>query len=128
MLSLRLPRPTRPLDVAPTSRLQVCPPALVEVADSGFRRWLRRLAAPGLRAVEADPLKRLLQVREEFAQALDGVGSQHAQFLQHRIRHLRSLRELWHLRAEMHLLIAQAFSESEAERRLGALNRHFPSR
>ena len=128
MLSLRRPRSTRLIDAPPTSRLQVCPPALLEPADSGFRRWLRRLAAPGTPAGQTDPLARVMRVREDFAAALDGVDSQHAQYLQHRIRHLRSLRELWHLRAEMFVLIAQALSEAEAERRMAALNRHFPVR
>lgn len=129
MLSLRLPRlMPRPLDAMPSSRLEVCPPALLDAPESGMRRWWRRLAAPGLPATTADPVQRVRAVREEFALALEGIGSQHAQYLQHRIRHMRSLRELWHLRAEMFVLIAQAFTEHEAQRRMAPLNRHFPTR
>lgn len=128
MSSLRLTRPSRSPDTASPSRSEVCPPALMAVQDSGFRRWLRRMAAPGSSATTVDPLQQVLQVREEFARTLDGIGSQHAQYLQHRIRHMRSLRELWHLRAEMFGLIAQACTESEAQRRMAPLNRHFPTR
>jgi hypothetical protein len=67
-------------------------------------------------------------VREEFARMLDGIDTQHAQFLQHTIRHKVSLRELWHLRAEMFVLIARAFTEHEAERRMAPLARHFAER
>jgi hypothetical protein len=135
MLSIRpLRRSAVPADKSlspqafqPSTRRDVCPPALVpEVADTGVRRWLRRLGAPS--AAAADPLERVLAVRDEFARALDGIDSQHAQFLQHRIRHQRSLRELWHLRAEMFVLIAQAFTEHEAERRMAPLARHFAAR
>jgi hypothetical protein len=121
----RLAADTEPYE--PTTRRDVCPPSLVpQAAGSGMRRWLRRLGAFDTTA--ADPLKRVLAVREEFALALEGIDSQHAQFLQHRIRHQRSLRELWHLRAEMFVLIAQAFTEHEAERRMAPLARHFPLR
>jgi len=110
---------------APSSRRDVCPPALLpELAATGVRRWLRRWAA----AKAADPRQRVLAVREEFARALDGIDTQHAHFLQHSIRHKASLRELWHLRAEMFVLIAQSFTEHEAERRMAPLARHFPVR
>lgn len=110
----------------PSTRRDVCPPALLPEDDdttTTVRRWLRRLGAPNAGA--RDPLQRVLAVREEFARALDGIDSQHAQFLQHRIRHQRSLRELWHLRAEMFVLIAQARTEHEAEQRMAPLARHF---
>jgi hypothetical protein len=121
-------QPLSPLGFQPSSRRDVCPPALAPEAPdtTGLRRWLRRLGAP--QASSADPLERVLAVREEFARALDGIGSQHAQFLQHRIRHQRSLRELWHLRAEMFVLIAQALTEHEAEQRMAPLARHFAAR
>jgi hypothetical protein len=70
----------------------------------------------------------VVAVREEFARTLDGIDTQHAQFLQHTIRHKGSLRELWHLRAEMFVLIAQSFTEHEAEQRMATLARHFPVR
>lgn len=121
----RLAADTEPY--SPSTRRDVCPPLLLpQEVGAGVRRWLRRLGA--FDAAATDPLKRVLAVREEFAQALDGIDSQHAQFLQHRIRHQRSLRELWHLRAEMFVLIAQAFTEHEAERRMAPLARHFPVR
>ena len=40
----------------------------------------------------------------------------------------RSLRELWHLRAEVYNAVAIQFNQYEAEQRLSRLNRHFPTR
>jgi hypothetical protein len=119
----RLAAVTQPFQ--PSTRRDVCPPALLaqEEGTTVLRRWLRRLGAPG--AAARDPLQRVLAVCEEFAHALDGIDNQHAHFLQHRIRHQRSLRELWHLRAEMFVLIAQARTEHEAEQRMAPLARHF---
>lgn len=118
----RLAGATQPFQ--PSTRRDVCPPALLaqEEGTTVLRRWLRRVGAPG---AARDPLQRVLAVREEFARALEGIDNQHAHFLQHRIRHQRSLLELWHLRAEMFVLIAQSFTEHEAEQRMAPLARHF---
>ena len=40
----------------------------------------------------------------------------------------KSMRELWHLRAEVFALVSLELSQLEADRRLAALNRHFPTR
>jgi len=129
MLSLRLSRlHFRTADAPASSRLEVCPPLAFEPAESGFRRWLRRLGAPRAAAGSQSPEQQLRTVREEFAQALNGLESQHAQYLQHKIRHIRSMRDLWHLRAEMFVLIAQGTTEQEAQQRMAPLARHFPSR
>ena len=45
-----------------------------------------------------------------------------------RIHQARSLRDLWHLRADVFRLIAIHHNQQEAEARLLALNRHFPTR
>jgi hypothetical protein len=130
MLSLLPPRPA-PRDLAPPlssrMRLEVCPPALISAPEPAFKRCLRWLAPPQSGASEASA-ERLRAVREEFALALDDIHSQHAEFLQHRIRHIRSMRELWHLRPEIYGLIATRHTQDEAERRMAALNRHFPTR
>ncbi|MED5619382.1 hypothetical protein [Ideonella sp. BN130291] len=130
MLSLLLPRPTRRDFAPPPStrmRLEVCPPALLSEPEPAYRRALRWLAPPQQPAGDTGT-QQLQTVREEFAQALDDIGSQHAEFLQHRIRHIRSMRELWHARSEMYGLIATRHTQAEAERRMAALNRHFPTR
>jgi hypothetical protein len=92
----------------------------------GWRRWLG--LAPGARRGSAGRRCPLTEAREECAAALADIGTQHAEFLQHRLLRVRSLRELWYLRSEMFGLIALHRSESEAERRMAALNRHFPTR
>ena len=45
-----------------------------------------------------------------------------------RVQEARSLRELWHVRADLYRVIAVAHSQREAEERLLLLNRHFPTR
>ena len=130
MLSLLLPHPARQVPAAPSAlhvRQDVRPPALLGEPEPALARCLRWLAARQAQAPDA-ATRRLRAVREEFALALDDIGSQHAEFLQHRIRHIRSMRELWHLRAEVFGLVATRHSQDEAQRRMAALNRHFPTR
>ncbi len=45
-----------------------------------------------------------------------------------RIEYAKSMRELWHLRAEVFALVSLELSQIEADRRLAMLNRHFPTR
>jgi len=45
-----------------------------------------------------------------------------------RINATHSLRELWHLRAEIYRLVGVAHRQSEADTRVALLNRHFPTR
>lgn len=73
-------------------------------------------------------LDTLNEVRKEFAEALLDIESQQAAFLRDRVLRCRSMRELWHLRAEIFHLVAVRYSQEEAERRLALLNRHFPTR
>lgn len=107
-------------------RLEVCPPLPFDVDEPLLRRLWRTLASHT--ASDEVARRRLKAVREEFSQALDDVGSQHADFLQQRLLHCRSMRELWHLRSELFEVVARHHSQREAERRMAALNRHFPSR
>ncbi len=134
MMSLSLLRPSRRSDIgggdgaSSRLRLEVCPPSLLdEEPEPRFSRCLQWLHTR--RPVRKDTAaQRLREAREEFALALDGIGTQHADFLQHRLRHIKSMRELWHARPEMFGLIATHFTESEAECRMTPLNRHFPTR
>ena len=48
--------------------------------------------------------------------------------LVHRVEQARSLREFWHLRADVFHLVALQHSQAEAEHRMADLNRHFPTR
>ena len=74
------------------------------------------------------PVNRLALVKLEFHSGMQGLNSDDAQRLTEQIERARSLRELWHLRSALFGLLAVAVDQSEAERRLGVLNRHFPMR
>jgi len=122
----RQPRPYRP--TAPSSlRIEVCPPSLRQAPVSSWRRLWFWLSAPAPQDA-APPLSRLPAVRDDFVRCLADVAPPQCAGLQRRIGLARSLRELWHLRAELYRVVAIAHSQSEAERRLAALNRHFPTR
>jgi hypothetical protein len=71
---------------------------------------------------------RLPAVRDDFADCLDDIGDALAETVRHQIAMANSLRELWHLRAEMYRVIALQHNQWEAERRLAGLNVHFPTR
>lgn len=70
----------------------------------------------------------LAEARQEFVIALDDIRPPDAGETLNRIRAARSLHELWYLRSEVFSLVSRHHDQAEAGRRLGALNRHFPSR
>jgi hypothetical protein len=76
----------------------------------------------------APPLDRLPAVRSEFAACLQDLPAPAVADLAGRIDHARSLRDLWHLRAEIYRAVGVHRSQAEAEVRLTQLNRHFPTR
>ena len=76
----------------------------------------------------APPLNRLPLVRQEFMAAMADLSSIDAERVRWRVQEARSLRELWHVRADLYRTVAVAHSQSEAESRLLLLNRHFPTR
>jgi hypothetical protein len=124
----------RARDAWRTNRLEVNPPALwadPEPAWQQIRRWIAQLRRNRSRCetVEAAaPGDRLGHARADFGAALADVPGNASADLQTRVRHARSLRELWHLRTELYSLVARVHMQAEAERRLGRLNAHFPSR
>ncbi|MGL6108939.1 MAG: hypothetical protein ACRC2B_02445, partial [Rubrivivax sp.] len=67
-------------------------------------------------------------VRQDFIDSLDDIRTEPAGALCTRIGQARTLRELWHLRAELYHVVALDQSQHEAERRVSRLNRHFPTR
>jgi hypothetical protein len=117
------------------NRLEVNPPALwtdPEPAWRQIRRWVAQLRRRGSSAPEtapaAAPGDRLSGARADFGAALADVPGTASADLQTRVRHARSLRELWHLRTELYSLVARVHMQAEAERRLDRLNAHFPTR
>jgi hypothetical protein len=130
MWSLRLF--TRPgyrstLSVPSSLRVEVQPPSLRHAPSSPWQRLMFWLLAPGPRDA-APPLNRLPAVRIDFMQCLSDINDQEAHGLGDRIATARSLRELWHLRADVYRLVAVHHSQFEAEERVALLNRHFPTR
>jgi hypothetical protein len=92
-----------------------------------WQRLMFWLMAPAPQEV-APPLNRLPGVRDEFLASLSDIAGDDADALRERVSHCRSLRELWHARAEVFRLVGVAHSQAEADTRLAALNRHFPAR
>jgi hypothetical protein len=92
---------------------------------SGFWRWLwdmdelpRTLApATGLR-----------KVKSEFHAAMWDLQSLRANQVRDQVETARSLRELWHLRADVFKVISVHRGQIEAQLRLDALDAHFPLR
>jgi hypothetical protein len=108
-------------------RAEVCPPSLRQAPRSAWNRLWFWLMAPG--PLQASPsLNRLPPVRQDFLDSLCGIEGEPASVLSSRIGQARSLRDLWHLRAELYNVVAVSHSQFEAERRLARLNRHFPTR
>lgn len=109
-------------------RVEVPPPSL-RCAPEGSRwqRLLFWLIAPASREA-APPLNRLPGVRNDFMAALSDIEGEDAETLRLRIGNCRSLRELWHARAELFRLVGVAHDQSEATQRLAVLNRHFLAR
>jgi hypothetical protein len=112
-------------------RVAVCPPRrvgsapwLMRLRDWLGSAWQRHPDAP----VSTGPARALDAVRQEFIDAIEDCDAPAADALLDRIHYARSLRELWHLRAEVFRLVSLHRSQAEADARLGALNRHFPTR
>lgn len=122
-------RPSTTLASPGSLKPEVCPPSLRQapVAGSAWQRFLFWLMAPAPTASAPAP-NRLPTIRTDFLATLADVDCPDTDTLRRRIEDSRSLRELWHLRAEVYRLVGVAHSEWEAEQRLTLLNRHFPTR
>lgn len=113
-------------------RLEVCPPR--SARSRGWllvlRRWLHSgWPASGVATLSGLPTAEMLErVRQEFIEALEDLPPFAADALLDRIHFARSLRELWHLRAEVFSLVSLHHDQAEADERLAWLNRHFPTR
>jgi hypothetical protein len=107
-------------------RMEVCPPSLRHAPSSAWQRLVFWLLAPAPHEA-APPIDRLPGVRGDFLATVADIDSRQADALRNRIASARSLRELWHLRSDVFQLIGQQYSQSEAERRLALLARHFPT-
>lgn len=114
---------------APSSlRIEVCPPSLRQAPEgTAWQRFMFWLLAPAPQEASPPP-NRLPAVRTEFLATLSDIPGDDAERLRRRIGDARSLRELWHLRAEIYRIVGVALSQAEAEQRVMLLNHHFPTR
>lgn len=130
MRSLRLNslwRPRSTLCTPSAFRVEVRPPSLRHAPSSLGQRLLFWLLAPAPQQA-APPINRLPGVKRDFLACLNDLDLPAAETVRTSIERARSLRELWHLRADVYSAIGRAHSEHEADRRLQSLNRHFPTR
>ena len=125
------PRPTgartRP------ARLEICPPQRGRVSGDWKARVKQWFTAGWPGNGGPDTLSQnnslaLADARRDFFAAVADLELPAASALLDRIEFARSLRELWHLRAEVFALVSLERSQVEADRRLATLNAHFPSR
>ena len=108
-------------------KVQCEPPSLRHAPASIWQRLMFWLMAPAPHDA-APPLNRLPSVRTDFMASLADISTADADRIRLRIHESRTLRELWHVRAELYRVVAVTHSQTEAEQRLLLLNRHFPTR
>lgn len=136
-LSSVKPVAATPLDVgtagdAPSRRHEVTPPSRFASSTPIGLVWLRRFwlwlwdldEAPRALA----PTSGLRAIQAEFVAALWDLQSLRANQVRDQIESARSLRELWHLRADVFKVISVHRGQMEAQMRLDALDGHFPVR
>ena len=128
----------RPVRLSAAVRTEVRPPT----ARQRPMPWRRRLAAwlgsgpvDGSVSTSFDELRpsnqngsELVDARTAFRSALADIPPPQADACFEHIRAARSLHELWHVRSELFNLVSRHHSQCEADRRLGLVDRHFPSR
>lgn len=122
-------RPPTTLSGASSLRMEVVPPSLrcaPAASESPWQRLLFWVMAPAPQ--QALPLDGLPAVRADFLATLVDINNASAERLRERINDARSLRELWHARAEIYRVVGIALTQHQAEQRVGLLNRHFPTR
>jgi hypothetical protein len=113
-------------------RAQVAPPSLFINSSPIWRawatdvwRWLWDLDETPRQPAPTTGLRRL---KSEFASAMWDLQSLRAHQVRQMIEQARSLRELWHLRADVFRVISVHRGQVEAQQRLDTLDGHFPVR
>jgi hypothetical protein len=113
-------------------RAQVCPPELFSRSGPQWKRWITGFWAwlwDLEETVDHLPvLTGLHKVKSEFCAAMWDLQSVRANQVRDAVEHARSLRELWHLRADVFRAISTHRGQTEATVRIEALNNHFPVR
>lgn len=113
-------------------RAEVAPPSLFFRSRPAWRVWLSDVWTWLWELDEAQPqstpMTGLVKVKAEFASALWDLQSMRANQVRDMIDRARSLRELWHLRADVFRVVAVHRGQVEAQQRLDGLDSHFPVR
>ena len=86
------------------------------------------LWAPELAPTSQPPVSGLQKVQAEFIAAMWDLQSQRAHQVREQVEGTRSLRELWHLRADVFKVISLHRGQQEAQLRIDQLDSHFPLR
>ncbi|MFM7706074.1 MAG: hypothetical protein ACKO6D_14465 [Rubrivivax sp.] len=94
---------------------------------SGWQRLLGWIISAGTDEGRV-PIGRLASVRTEFVSMLDDLDPGRTALLRQRIAKAASMRDLWHLRSDVYAAVSLQHSQTEAERRVSNLNRHFGAR
>lgn len=115
------------------ARLEICPPQRHRAPQHWLGRVKNWLVAgwPGSETPTAALPERshaLSEARRDFFAAAADLKLPAAAALLDRIEYAKSMRELWHLRAEVFALVSLELNQLEADRRLATLNRHFATR
>lgn len=123
---------SRPSVLQTERRAQAAPPDLFGRPPNTLTAWLRRgwtwLWDLEELPRQPAPTTGLTRARNEFHSAIWDLQSTKANLLRDQITQARSLRELWHLRADVFKLIATHRGQVEAQCRLDVLDSHFPVR
>jgi hypothetical protein len=111
-------------------RAEVAPPSLFSRNRPAWKRvvidfwcWLWDIDELPRRPATTSGLGK---VKAEFNAALWDLQSLHANEVRDHVEHARSLRELWHLRAQVFKVISVHRGQIEAQLRLDGLDAHFP--
>lgn len=114
-------------------RAEVVPPSLFSRSRPlwaawavGFWYWLWDMDDSSPRTPA--PTAGLRKIKVEFNSALWDMQSMRANQIRSMIEQARSLRELWHLRADVFRVVSVHRGQIEAQQRLDALDSHFPVR
>jgi hypothetical protein len=113
-------------------RAEVAPPTLFFRSRPAWKTWATHfwgwLWELDYATPQAAPMVGLRKVKSEFCSALWDLQSMRANQVRDMIERARSLRELWHLRADVFRVIAVHRGQIEAQERLEGLDSHFPVR
>jgi hypothetical protein len=128
--------PTPPHEGTPSGhglrRPQVTPPSLFSRSRPIWKAWITDfwcwLWDMDERPRKPAPATGLRKVKSEFNSAMWDLQSLKANQVRALVEQARSLRELWHLRADVFRVISVHRGQIEAQVRLEALDGHFPVR